>query len=384
LQDVLQTYGIGRPAAESVAVSPAATIRSRNLLFRVAAVLAGVALLAAILTYHFNSVRADRAQAFRRAGEESAAGGDYAEAVQQFRNALSISHSAADRQALGLALVASGAPSEAVIYLNDVLRADPNNGAANLGMARVYARQGRVDESAVYYRRAANGSWPRDAAEHRLESRLELVDVLSKAGKNSNAQAELLSVVADAPKDLKVRRQLANQLVSLGLQRESVVLFREIVQRNPADGEAWAALGEAEFALADYPAAQEAFEKAAQFGAGDAVKEHSAIAERILALDPTPRGLNRRARYDRSVQLLQEVLNSVQSCGPGTAQAPEVAEEIRQAQASTGRKRRPSSYVDETDTNLDLAERIWTHRAAQCSAMPDDALARVMSKLHRE
>src|SRR5260370_33976112 len=96
------------------------------------------------------------------------------DAIEQFRNALSISHSVVDRQALGLALVAAHRTAEAAIYLGDVLRSNPANGTANLGMARIRAREGRSDQAAAYSLRAVAGPWPRDGAPNGLKARLGL------------------------------------------------------------------------------------------------------------------------------------------------------------------------------------------------------------------
>src|SRR5690349_13220413 len=128
---------------------------------RTVAALAVVALGAAVLAYYYRTERTGRARDFYKSGEDLIAQGRPAEAVEQFRNALSITHSAADRQALGLALVEAGRDAEAAIYLEDVLRADPNNGPANLGLARVLARQHHIDQAAEYYHRAAGAAWPR-------------------------------------------------------------------------------------------------------------------------------------------------------------------------------------------------------------------------------
>jgi len=372
LQEVIAAYRAGQrsphPADEETRISR----RSWRLMVRTAAALAGVALVAAVLAYNYRSQRVARAKAFDRAGEDLIAQGRAPEAVLEFRNALSLSHSLADRQALGLALVEADRAAEAELYLEDVLRANPNNGPASLGMARARARQGRIDEAAALYRRAANGSWPHDEAANRMKAQLEMVQVLDRAGRRSSAKAEMLVAVAGAPRDATLRKQLAARMLALGLRDEAAGVLRELVQRNPEDGEAWASLGEAEFAMGDYAAAREPFERAAKFGA-DTVKQDAAVTERILALNPTLRGLRVRDRYERSRQVLQEAVNAAQACGVTGTEA---------AAAELARKGRPASFSDATEANIDLAEQVWSLRPSQCKS--DAALSLLMTALRQK
>jgi CIC family chloride channel protein len=361
-REVIDAYSMDRGGRALDAVGSAVSRRSLNLMVRSAVALGAVAMVATVLAYYYRSVRAARATAFYRAGEEFMTQDRPAEAVEQFRNALSISHSAADRQALGLALVAADRTSEAAIYLSDVLRANPNSGAANLGMARVRAGQERIDEAAAHYRRAAAGVWPQDAVDNRLKARLELVQMLEKAGRRPSAQAELLLVVADAPQDPALRKRLASMLTTLGLRREAIGALREIVQRNPGDAEAWVSLGEAEFALGEYAAAREPFRKAAELGSGEAVKHDAALAEQIVALDPLQRGLSSRERRQRSRQVLEKVTETLQACGADKVALP--------------------SKNESTEANIEMAEQIWAQRPAGCKG--DAALELLMPLLHKD
>jgi hypothetical protein len=73
------------------------------------------------------------------------------------------------------------------------------------------------------------------------------------------------------------------------------------------------------------------------------------MCDRILALDPSQRGLGSRERLRRS----REILTAVQACVGS-----------------------PLSLSDSEEANVTLAEQLWP----QC-AMQDEALSRVMSKL---
>jgi hypothetical protein len=92
-------------------------------------------------------------------------------------------------------------------------------------MARVAAQEGRIDEAVGYYHHAIDGAWSANAAERRVQARIELIQALGKAGRRQQAQAELLSMPTVMPGDFSVKRQAAPL---------------------SQDAKAWAGLGDAE------------------------------------------------------------------------------------------------------------------------------------------
>jgi Tfp pilus assembly protein PilF len=86
------------------------------------------------------------------------------------------------RLALGLALESAGHFDEAGLYLNEVVRQHPDSAPAHLGLARIAAREGSVDQAAAQYRRAIDGVWPKND------------------NQRSQAQAELRALSAAAAK----------------------------------------------------------------------------------------------------------------------------------------------------------------------------------------
>jgi hypothetical protein len=76
-----------------------------------------------------------------------------------------------------------GHPDEGAVYLNEGLKRDPNNGVANLGLARIAAARGKTSDAITYYHRAIYGSWPAGGENNRLEARFELAEYLKKAGR---------------------------------------------------------------------------------------------------------------------------------------------------------------------------------------------------------
>src|ERR1035438_1131473 len=140
------------------------------------------------------------------------------------------------RLALGLALVNAGSLDEASIYLNATLKENPGSGPANLGLARIAARQGKIDEAIGYYQRAIYGQWPQKTPERRLDTRLELVETLAKAGRSAQAQAELLTTAAALPDDLALRQRVARMLIDYGVPESAVQLLRGDAEKENPDG----------------------------------------------------------------------------------------------------------------------------------------------------
>ena len=281
----------------------------------VLAVLLVMIALAGFLTYSYRSQRSARAEQSFKEGNELMAENRYPEAIERFRSALSISHSNRDRLSLALALLKAERTNEAEIYLKELIRSDPNNGPANLGLAQIAAQQGNVQDAVDMYHKAIYGSWTENPRDNRIQARMELVATLGKFGRKTQAQAELLLLLAEMPEDVAFQKQIGRLLLDYGLVKESAEVFRGITQRMPQDGDAYAGLGRAEFALGDFRSAQQAFRSALRRNPADVTsKKQLELAEQILALDPNLRGLNTSEKYARSRKLIEAALGSLDQC----------------------------------------------------------------------
>ena len=382
MQGILAAYAMGNVDREAEPVLPKG--RPAMLLAGVLAVLIGLGMVAGLLSYYYRTERAGRAQHFFQLGNQYLQRDLYDDAIGQYREALSISHGNQYRLALALALVKAGHPDEAAIYLNDLLRSDPTNAEANLGMARVAAQGGRIDEAVKYYHHAIDGAWPANtAADRRIQARLELIQALGKASRRQQAQAELLSIPAVAPGGLSVKKQVALLSLEHGLAREGANLFRDLIEHDAQDQQAWAGLGEAEYALADYAAAQDALTAALRLNPNDtAVQKRLDAAAQILALDPMRRGLGAAERYRRSQAVLARVLDVLDRCSAATLPAT-LKGQMDAARRLLVKGRRPPSYSDAVENNTSVAEQLWTAGAQACGSMPpaDTPLSRIMARL---
>jgi len=258
-----------------------------------------------------------------------------------------------------------------------VLRENPNSGPANRGMARAEAGRGLLAEAVTHYQRAIYGSWPASVEENRTQTRLELAEVLGKAGRRTEAQGELLSLAANAPPDRALEQQIGSALEKYGLFRQAAALFSRMTRGDPRDGAAWHGLGEAAFSLGDFARARDAFRKAVEADPADAAAaKRLETCDQILALDPTLRGLSAAQRFERSRVVLRRVLDAWMGCVLPSVAAPNV----QSAQQELARTARPRNLREAAEENLDLARQIWAAHQSSCSqkAAPDDPLPHIM------
>ena len=375
LEDVVAAYGTEahhRPKAS--AEKGAVTLARLATRLTIAVIAAGA--LVSLVSYRYRSQGLERAENHYHEGQKLVAQGRTDEAITQFRDALSTAHKTDYRLALGLALVDGGSLDEAAIYLNEVLKENPSSGPANLGLARIAARQHRVDDAILHYQRAAFGSWPQNAAENRLDTRLEMVDMMAKAGRTVQAQGELMTTAASLPDDPARLEKVARLLIDYGVPDAAIRLLSNEEKTRP-DAAVHHLLGDAEFAKRDYEAAHREYDAAVHEDPADnSAASRSAVTERVLALDPAAKALPAAERYRRSRDLLGQVLGETTACTQATVDP----ETMQAAQKEMTARVRPSSYSDAAEANAALAARLWADRIKACPAGGDDAVGLLMGK----
>jgi tetratricopeptide (TPR) repeat protein len=383
LADGLAAYALGRSGGEAQEASESAPSLTPMLTGTLAA-LTAVVVLAGFLSYFYRAERGRKADQAYQAANEFFRQDRLPEAIEQYRKALSISHSVSHRLGLASALVKAGRMDEATIYLDEILRQEPDSGPANLASAQALAAGGKVDDAVLHYRRAILGAWTDHPVERRIQARMELVAYLGKAGRQAEARAELLALVAGLPNDPALRKRAGRMLLDLGLPRDAADLFRDLLKRGPPGAAEYAALGEAAFLLGDYRAARDAFRKALEIDPADSAAVGRAdLCDRILALDPVLRGLGAKERFRRSQEILKAVTAQLAACaGPEAALPAPSRDALAAARASLARKRPPSSFSDAADANTALAGKLWEQRKASCAAPPAaDPMRFIMSAL---
>jgi tetratricopeptide (TPR) repeat protein len=340
----------------------------------------GLFLLGGLLANHYYSAREDRARASYALGTELVRQHRDVEAVEAFRTALSLVHNDQYHLALGLALARSGRDAEARVYLSQVLNRQPDNGPANLALARLQLRLEDTPGAIASYRRAVSGVWPTDGEQDRTDAAFELADLLEKTGDRRQAEAELLreSGRTSTP---EVLTRAGRGLLRLGSYRAAADVFREVVAASPQSAAGYVGLGDALLAGEDYREASRAFHRALELDTGNkAAQDRATLCDEVLSLDPNAGGLSRGERFERSRRLLTAVLQVVDAC----AASPERPEGslLASARREAAVARKPADLRAATEANIDTAERVWAGTPPRCAA-PGSAVVRVMARLRR-
>jgi tetratricopeptide (TPR) repeat protein len=358
-----------------------------SLLSTFVLILAAMAVLFAADTFLVKLQQAeDRAEATRLYGKgrDMMAAGHYSEAAAQFKDAVSVDRQNREyRMALAGALLAAKDFSEAEQTLTTLLQEDSTDGDANLMMARLLAAEDQPAQAISYYHRAIYGRWTTNPAQNQLRVRFELVDLLAKQHTKEELLAELLPLQEEAPKDLATRKRIGQLFLSAGSPARAADVFRQLLHDDPQDADIYAGLGEAEFGRGNYQTAHADFLEAAQLKPDDsAIRARVELCEQILALDPTRRGLSPGDRYQRSLRLVGLALDQVNRCAPP---ADPAGQQQRDAADKVLKTKLPASRQSAAiESNLDLAEQLWTAHGRQCSSTPpasEDALSLVLAKI---
>ncbi len=312
--------------------------------------------------------------------------GKGAEAVDQFRSAISVERNNEDYQlALGQALLAAGRLTDAETTLNDLLQRNPFGGPANLILARVLVKENKIDEGISYYHRAIYGQWKEDARANQVKARFELTDLLSRQNSQEALLAELLPLQSDAPDDIATKKKLGRLFIAAGSPARATEIFRDILHAQPQDPDAYAGLGEADFARGNYRTAQTEFQAALRLRPADQnIQARLALCNRVLELDPTRRGLGSVEQYRRSRQLVDLVLDDLDHClGPAPSETTQdLIKTVRDALEKPVTAARRSAAFEQ---NLTWADQLWQVRKTGCKPAPgaEEPLTLVLAMLAR-
>jgi tetratricopeptide (TPR) repeat protein len=266
------------------------------------------------------------------------------------------------------------------LYLREVVRIAPDQGPAQLALARIASKQGRTDEAVASYRRAIDGAWAAGAGD-RVEARFELVDLLARTGAPRQAVAELLRIT-DQTTDHAVLDRVGEGLLAIGSPEQARDVFTQVLGAAPEDGRAWMGVGEAELARDDYRAAAKAFDNALRIDPENSrATQRLTLCRDVLALDPTLVGLRSRDRYARSLKLLEGAVFAIQTC-PGIGGTAESASRTAEARKALTARRLPPSPSDAAEENTRLALELWTGMPDACRApVAFEPMARVFARV---
>ncbi len=366
---------------------------------RILAAVFGVMLLLFVVTgfytRSFNRQSRERGRQHYESAQALAVLSDYEQAAEQYRDALLYSRDNPDyRLGLALALYESERYTEARNHLMELRPDDPTLGIVNKLLGRLAADEGRVDEAVTYYRTAIYGRWTDNAERERLQSRLELIELLDRNERTRQLTAELLDLDV-MPDDKAIKRRLAVLLLKARIADRSSALFRELLADDPRDREALVGRAEAEFLLGNYLTARTHFNRAQAVRKEESTAQRVALCSAVIALDPLRRGqISIQERLRRSRVLVARTAEFVSYCrnplgetfvGP-LAQVPaELAEPLGGALDLLQRSARQRATTENVEANILLAEEIWNAREGACAGIEhdDEPLRLVLAKLSR-
>jgi tetratricopeptide (TPR) repeat protein len=279
------------------------------------------------------------------------------------------------------ALMAARKFDDADARLKTLLEIDPNNGPANLLSARLMVQAGHIPDAESHYYRAIYGSWPENAATHRLAVRMELVDLLASRGEKEELLAELLAIESEAQGNTATLKQIANLYRVAGSPARGANVYRELIQNNPDDVDAYQGLGGDEMALGDYRSALAAFLNANRRSPGNPIIQRDiGLLNALATLDPTPRRISSVEKFARSTEILKLTRDALSSCA-ATDEAKRLLEDCDKVLS----KKAPSPVTNEVaEARLARAEQLWQARIKICgpsTSEQEHALRLIMTKL---
>ncbi len=368
---------------------------SPRMLAIVFAVMTLIFVLTGFYTRSFNNESRKRGELYFKSAQLLMAEQEYEDAIGDYRDALLYSRDNSDyRLGLARALYASGHSSETETHLIELRAADPTSGIVNQLLARLAAQAGQTDAAVSYYRTAIYGKWNDEPEETRLQLRLELVTLLEDTSREQQLTAELLELLEIVPEDRTIRHRLAGLLLKTRVYDRSSSLFAELIGSDPSDRKALLGRAEAEFHLGNYLTARTHYNRAQLHGRDDATREHIELCNRIIALDPTRRGIGVDERYRRSRVLVDRARAAVESCrnpvgedfvGPLPPLQPDLETALNRADELLARRSRRRASDEAVEASIQLAENVWSAGAPLCpqTGPPDEPLFHVMAKLSR-
>jgi tetratricopeptide (TPR) repeat protein len=188
---------------------------------------------------------------------------------------------------LAEALIGLGHTGEAFAYLLNLWDREPDNGLVNLELARIVGQRGQTDQAVRYYHNAVYAAWPPGQEGKRRDARLELIELLLRAKRSGDAQAELIALAANAGDEPSLQQTIGDLLMRAGDYERALAAYRTILKVDDHDAAAQAGAGSAAYQLGRYPLAQQYLQAAVRLNPNDTESaQRLQTTETILRMDP--------------------------------------------------------------------------------------------------
>ncbi|HVA01398.1 MAG TPA: tetratricopeptide repeat protein [Terriglobia bacterium] len=306
-------------------------------------------------------------------------------AVDAFHTALVYSRdNSAYQMRLAEALIRANRLGEAEVYLRTLWVREPGNGTVNLELGRLGARRGEVSEAIRYYNNAVFGSWDSDPLDHRLETRIELCQFLLSKGERTQAESELIALIAlerILPPDAALHAQIGSMFLQVQDYRRALQEFQIALKLKPNTPGAWAGAGEAAYEIGNYTEARRYLEKAVSQNPADLRSaQQLEIGKLILSLDPFARWISQRERIRRTVAAFNQARARVEQCAQSRSvnlQAKPATSPLQNVFAEA-KKMRPKATMRSLQRDPDLIPNVMDlvfqmeQQAEQTCGIPPD------------
>jgi predicted Zn-dependent protease len=319
--------------------------------------------------------RTSLAESYASRARDLEAQGRYDDAIEQYRRALEFDPSDPGyRLALARDLFQTRRFTEAEAHLAELHEEDPTDAIVNLTLARVYAKQNDVRDAVAWYHRAVYGLWSSNAAQNRVQARLELIDFLARRGDRKQVIGELMELYAEAPEDVRLRLRIGRMLLQYEAAPNAEEVFQDVVTANPRFQDGWVALADAQIAQGKYVEARSSLRHAWHLDPHDQnLWKRIETVNDIIALDPALPTLTSAERLNRSTELLSRSLEALQSCAAGKTLSDQQQKDISAANDILHPKRKQprEGLIPRT---IALAVQLGHERADVCGGAPPDAV----------
>jgi tetratricopeptide (TPR) repeat protein len=249
-------------------------------------------------------------------------------AIEDFRNALSYDpENSLVQPRLAEALLADGQLTEARYYFLNLWDRTPGSGEVNLDLAHLSIRMGDADEAIRYFRGSIYGSWEKDPAQQRRNTRLELCEFLVAQRRTRDAQAEIAGLAADTPADDGTLLDKTGQLFTqAGEPNRALAEFEAALRTSPRQNQWLEDAGRAAYATGDYAKAETYLARAIRETPSNEIVGLLGTVRDVQSGDPFLPGLSDKQQAERTWRALQQGLKRLQDCNPAGAAGPSAAQ----------------------------------------------------------
>jgi len=279
---------------------------------------------------------------------------------------------------LARALRDTGRTDEAEAYLISLWEHSPQNGTVNLALARLAARQGSLDKTIQYYHNAIYGIWVSDGDANRLNAWFELVESLLRLNARPQAQAELITLVAELPHRSELQLRAADLFSRAQDYEHALAEYQLVLRVDRGNVQALEGAGDTAFHLARYRDAERYLQEAAKANRQSATAAQLLqITRLVLEADPFSRRLSNAERNRRIRVAFKQAGKNLHDCA-GTKgidlkaqQSPGGLPALEARWLEIKRKLAPlpaSSDSEMFNTAMDLVFQIEQETQSECGA----------------